>query len=120
MELIEVSQRIIETVLTIGSKRKFLEDNLARRRLALIAYYKKKFTVVTNLHNNEPIKAGERNLARPYPISNISALTEVLVAEEKQVIDILDTELKICLASLRALEAELSGLQSIKKHLDEV
>lgn len=109
MEVIEVSNLIEKAIAEIGKCRRQIEEK-GRKRAKTISEYDKRMqiTIVTLREEGK------------FPVTLIEKIAKGICSPEIEAREIAESDYKACISNLQALMAQLNGLQSIYRHLENV
>ena len=124
MELLKVVSEINKRILLLEAGRKLLQER-AEKKAHKSALYDKEVALTTlklKSSKYEPFMSdyglSEKDL--PMPVTLIDKVTKGICWKHKLEADLAESEWKVALIGLDTLQSELSALQSIYKHLEEV
>lgn len=118
-DIIGISNEIKKKIEEIKRKRQELSKLIEAKRQAMHKYFRNKSAAVINLKNKETVLIDGKELRKNYPDSMIFGLAELVIFNDKVELEICTLQYNAAVASLRSLQAELNGYQTILRYLDE-
>lgn len=118
-DIIGISNEIKRKIEEIKAKRLELPKLIEAKRQAMYKYFKNKSIAVIKLKNKNSVEIDGKELRKNYPVSMVFGLSELVIFENKIELEICTLQYNAAIASLRSLQAELNGYQTILRYLDE-
>jgi len=116
--ILKTRDQIKEKIRLIGVARKEL-DSRSRKKADTIRDYRKNLgKVLIQLRNGVTFDVDGAVIKNP-PATLALPIAHAICIEQKVAMDLAETQYKIAIEGMKALLAELNGLQSINKHLED-
>ena len=119
MEVIEISQKIVEKIALLEKGREQLKDR-AKRKAQTTANYEKDLAITIIKLRNNAIKTWEEYSCENLPVTLIEKIAKGICYQSKLNMEQSEAEYKNAIVGLNTIQAELNGYQSMNRHLQEV
>jgi len=116
-DVINVAQKIHTYTMEIDRARKELPIKAQEKSAHIGAYEKKLALVMMGLKNGKEYKLENQSVLNPVN-TLIEKLARGICWQEKMNMDLAESNYKVAILNLGALESILQGYQSINRHLD--
>ena len=118
LDVISVAGRIDEKIRQIEQSSSLLKERSLEQGEAIAQYYKERAKVIIQLRNGIEFELDGVKVVNP-AVSNVESIARGICWKEKLRKETAEGLYRSAVEGTRALQAELNGLQSIYKHLDE-
>ena len=117
-ETVKIRDEIKEKIRLIGVARKKLDARSHKKADTIREYRKNLGKVLIQLRNGITFDIDGAIVKNP-PATLSLSIAHAICIEEKVAMDLAETQYKIAIEGMKALIAELNGLQSINRHLED-
>ena len=118
MDTLKISEEIQQKINQIAKGRSLLSSRAKKKSETIGAYYKKRAKVLIQLRNGVEFEIEGEKIVNP-PATLCENIARGICFQEKIDQELAEAEYKNAVVGIQALQAELNGLQSINRHLDE-
>ena len=119
MEAIDVAKKIESKISMISKMRGQLADRAERKSIAISTYEKILAITMIKLKNGEEMILEGQLIINPQA-TILEKIAKGLCWKEKLELELAESSYKSLITNLDCIQAELNGLQSINKHLDNL
>jgi hypothetical protein len=117
-DVITIAKMIFDKIKEIETERGYI-GKLAQEKAKNIANYEKKLAItIISLKNGIEIELGGQKIKSP-PVTIIEKIAKGICFEEKIAADLAEAKYKAHITKMECLMAEMNGLQSINRYLDQ-
>lgn len=118
MELIKLSQAIQSKIEELRKGRQLLKDRAEQKAIAMADYDRSLAIIILKLKNGVPMEFEGEKVVNP-PVSVIEKIAKGMCWNQKLEKEKAEASYKAGITSMESLKAELNGLQSINRYLEE-
>ena len=119
MEVIEISQKIVEKIALLEKGREQLRERATKKAHTMAKYEKNLAITIIKLRNNA-ITTWEEYNCENLPTTLIEKIAKGMCYQEKIDMEQSEAEYKNAIVGLSTIQAELNGFQSMNRYLQEV
>lgn len=119
MEVVEISQKIVEKIALLEKGREQLRERASKKAITMAEYEKDLAIAILKLRN-KAIKTWEEYNYETLPITLIEKVAKGICYQSKLNMEQAEAEYKNAIVGLSSIQAELNGFQSLNRYLEEV